>query len=156
MDRNRKLWLKYAGYLAIIILFVFIHIDIVSRISDPSKEYDTANMNFRIMVIIFLNVLFGAIIGLETFISELNKRGAWKCNIPKLVLLGAPLLYVCIGYALFYTFNHSAVFFTGPLSLLSLTVPNYNFSSMLQFLQIFLGYTIITSFHKADKEATEE
>lgn len=128
-----KTWLKYILYITAIFILVF------------SRQYFTglAGREFNGLFIIgsmIINMLVGALLGVEVLLSEFKKEGSWKANIPKLVLVVIPSLFMASSW------------FILSLKSFVLEIPISVFAANMGIFQLILGYTFITSFHKVNKQ----
>jgi hypothetical protein len=79
------------------------------------------------------------LLGAEYIWKEIKKAGGWKIKYLKLIIMGLPAAYLSFAYLIYlipylYPFKFMYSFNSG-----SFTV-----------FQIILGYSIITSFYRAD------
>jgi len=89
----------------------------------------------------------GMLLGLETFIIEIKKKGSWKVNWPKAIFLGIPLLYLAFGVFI----GHIPIAFIRQIleyPYLMLYVSKIN---LVPIFQVVFGYILITSFMKIKK-----
>ena len=89
----------------------------------------------------FINFIFfggiGIALGLDNFICSTKKKGKWKFNISKLLILGIPSLICSISYVPFI-FN----LFNG-------TFPKaFSENNIIIISNVALGHTLISSFYK--------
>jgi hypothetical protein len=91
-----------------------------------------------------INVGIGLLLGVEHLINERKKDGTWKINLPKIVSMGAPLLFLHM-YLLGYSSNQFVhkIFELDFIGTLLLSAINF-----APILQLILGYVIVTSFYK--------
>lgn len=93
----------------------------------------------------------GMILGLNHFTSETKKKGVWKADWPKLILLGVP--------SLFYAFSFSIGAYGGPFwgrIIYFLMRPLLDdFWSIVCLFSLIFGHTIITAFYKYDAMESE-
>ncbi|OHW61233.1 hypothetical protein EUAN_24130 [Andreesenia angusta] len=128
-----KTWLKYLLYIVAIFILVF------------SRQYfvELSGRTFNELFIIgsmVINVLLGALLGIEGLLSEVKREGSWKVNIPKLVLVVIPSLFIASSWFIF------------SLESFILDIPISVFTANMGIFQLILGYTFITSFHKVNKQ----
>ena len=88
----------------------------------------------------------GMLLGLETFIIEIKKKGSWKVNWPKVIFLGLPSIYLALGIFIGYLPNFIKEILWYPFSLLYFSEVN-----LVPIFQLFFGYILITSFIKIKK-----
>ncbi|GFP75606.1 hypothetical protein [Clostridium fungisolvens] len=105
-------------------------------------------MTFQIMPLIlwsmFIFILLGLLLGLEKLILERKKDGNWKINLPKLIFLGIPFLYLSLGVLIYYSSLIPQVL-SYPIQFF--LQDNINFFSIFQ---VILGYVISSSFIKVE------
>lgn len=128
---NSKNTIKYLIYLIIIISLYYLGSSILA------KHYEDAKITFlyNYWLITLVKLVFfggiGMVLGLDKFLSELNREGKWKFDISKLIILGIPSLIFSMQY----------------LVLTFIQIPS-SFSSVFIIANIVLGYTIISSLYK--------
>lgn len=133
--------MKYTIYTALIIAIIFLNIFIaVSLRKQFSINY------FQITVVMLINVSIGLMLGLEYLVIEIKKEGPWRVNLPKLTIMGLPLLYLSLSYILF--FSRSQLVQTIFISTLMIKFMTYG-SEYVSLFQVILGYIIITSIYKS-------
>lgn len=128
-----KTWLKYLLYIVAIFILVF------SRQCFVELSGRTFNELFIIGSMV-INVLLGALLGIEGLLSEVKREGSWKANIPKLVLVVIPSLFMASSWFMF------------SLESFVLDIPVSVFTANMGIFQLIFGYTFITSFHKVNKQ----
>jgi len=143
MKRNK--WLCYFLYgLLLIAYFISSHI---------ALEYLNAQKNRTFVILpfeIWTTVIYtvgGILLGLETFILEVKKKGSWKVNWPKVIFLGIPAIYLAVGIFFGYipiTFVREVLQY--PFLFLYISKVN-----LVPIFQIAFGYILITSFVKIKK-----
>lgn len=128
-----KTWLKYLLYIVAIFILVF------SRQYFVELSGRTFNELFFIGSMV-INVLLGALLGIEGLFSKVKSEGSWKANIPKLVLVVIPSLFMASSW---FIFSLESFVFGIPISV---------FTANMGIFQLIFGYTFITSFHKVNKQ----
>ncbi|NTV90904.1 MAG: hypothetical protein HGA22_11200 [Clostridiales bacterium] len=106
-------------------------------VSGESKNF-SPSLLFIIQFIVYC--LAGCVFGLEKILAERKKTGKWKINISRLLVLGIPSLFFGLYILLYYTFSF---------------LPSYNYvfidnEMFIRLMQMGFGYTVITSFYKAE------
>ncbi len=140
-------WLLYLAYIGLFFAELCLETLIVVLCS---KNQQTARneyvMTYVFLTIILFNIIIGATMGLEHFLKELKKAGKLRINIPKLILMGIPSLYLTPLLFIFYGGNTLTQLLYGWIG----KYLAYNSNSLVFLFQYLLGYTIITSFYKED------
>lgn len=145
-----KAWLKYLGYIAII--FGTVYLKGYIEYQFQMEYYREYKPNYVLYVTaILVMVLIGAIIGLERFLGEIKKEGKWRLNIPKLVLMVIPSLYISSIYFIAFIKNNK-VYDIFVNSIITFFKGN---TSFIQVFEIALGYFLITSFYKDTSKVKE-
>ncbi|RCX18820.1 hypothetical protein DFR58_10489 [Anaerobacterium chartisolvens] len=83
-------WIRVLVYLFFIVAFIFLSENLISKAEHYSAISYSKNLYH--LAIIFINIIFGALLGMEYIINEKRKKGAWKINFPKFVILFLPAL----------------------------------------------------------------
>ena len=142
MKRNK--WLCYFLYgLLLIAYFISSHI---------ALEYLNAQKNRTFVILpfeIWTTVIYtvgGILLGLETFILEVKKKGSWKVNWPKVIFLGIPSIYLALGIFIGYLPYSIRRILWHPFSLLY-----FSEIDLIPIFQLAFGYILITSFNKVKK-----
>ncbi len=137
-----KSWLKYFIYILLILIMVFWGQHVLAVIRENAKRNFNACYPYIITTIFYVGI--GLLLGLEHLISEIKKEGVWKLNLPKIILMVVPSLYFSFGIFIYYN-NLTVLSF--PIGILMKNGTNF-----ISIFQLILGYSIITSFYKADRE----
>jgi hypothetical protein len=143
-----KSWLKYLIYITIIIFIIVLKEYVQKLFSDAYYRYELGSIFFYVVISSFLGICIGLFLGLEHLFSELGKEGTWKINLPKLIIVGLPSLYISIANIWVFggsKFLHNII----PYPLINLL--RYG-SGYVSLFQMILGYVIITSFFKYSDE----
>jgi hypothetical protein len=139
-----KSWSRYLVYMCLILLMVFWG----QHIFGVYKQGVQKSFNFRPYYLNALMLIFyggiGLLLGLEHLIGEIKKVGTWEINLPKIVLMVIPSLYFSLAIFIYYN-NISSLTF--PIRLLI-----EDGTAFINAFQIILGYSIITSFYRNNKE----
>lgn len=139
--------------LIIKIIFLFLFISVIERQiqtihNDIIEIIDIVKIKnyypYQIFLLQFIiYCLAGMIFGVEKLISERNKNGFWRINLHKLISFGVP------SFLFGSTLVLSNMFKFSPYEILNLKPINFNLFT--NFMQMFFGHTIITSFYKTDE-----
>lgn len=135
-----KKWLKYVIYAIVIFAYItfFTVIDEQIKIL-VSKTYDSRMEN---LVLLFGNIIFGIILGMERFLHEMHRKGKWGFNIPRIILIGIPSLIFAMYLYIYYSNNSVLILATDYL-------PKFITSNtFISLNQILFGYVLITNFSK--------
>lgn len=140
-----KSWLKYLIYIVLIGLFVYFNC--FMEVAFRKKMSETFKVEAYIFVIMALTtVAVGVVLGSEYFLTQMKESGKWKVNIPKLVVLGIPSLYLSAFYIIALSENAAPILVTPIFRLFHLT------TSFIPLFQIVFGYVLITSFYKVGEQ----
>lgn len=138
-----KQWIKHFVYLVFLIMLVLIRLHFMKLAKAYSNETFRINYYF-LSAVILTNISLGILLGVEHLINEMKAKGIWKINLPRLILLGAPSLYLSIANVAIYSQSTLVQYiFTYPLRIFLI----YD-TSILYIFQLIFGYIIITSFYK--------
>lgn len=146
-----KSWLRYLAHFIFILGLIFLASFVEYKLKylmSTTYKYDP----FLPAIITLIFIILGASLGLEHLVRETKKEGRWIINLPKLILLGVPSLYLGLSLIAFY----SGVPFLGTLYYPVAFLSSLTFGNVLQFspvIQVLLGYFVITSFYKQSQEA---
>lgn len=141
---KKIIWIKYVIYSAVLFGLVVLKGYVEQSFIDAYYRFEDT-INIYMAVSLLIGVAIGSILGMEYFLCEWKKAGKWKVNVPKLVLLGLPSLYVSLYF--FWLMSGSRIIreiIAYPLAFIF----RYG-SSYISLFQLILGYAIITAFHKA-------
>jgi hypothetical protein len=138
-----KSWIKYAIYILLIIVIIFLKEYAIGKLDYSYKRTWGANGSYILLITIpfIFNLVIGLFIGIDHFIREINKAGSWKINLPKIVLVGLPSLFFSLTYH-FAGINNPFV----QDKLLRYATLGTNF---IPVFQIILGYVFITCLYKS-------
>ena len=137
-----KSWLKYFVYALAILVFLFLDSLIFQRIRIIQNL--TCSISYALLsVTILINMMLGALLGVEHLITEKKKTGLWKLNLPKIIFLVFPSLYVSLTYLLYFTVIG---FIYNPF--IGLLTSNRYSLDIISISQVLFGYFITTSFYK--------
>lgn len=134
--------LLYLIYLGLILGYIFFSKSMLISLRKQS-QYTFTYFPYYLYAYL-INVFFGIVLGLENFITEFKKEGRWTINLPRLLILGLPLLYFSLGlFFIFMPFRFLYDYLANPIILFLGEGVDF-----ITFFQIFLGYIICTSFIK--------
>lgn len=139
--------IKYLIYATLIFLMIILKDYVTGLFNTYAKRNFSVNYSYLIISLL-IGISIGLLLGLEHFIIEIKKEGKMKLNLPKLILIGLPTLYTSLGFLLIYSgipFLQNIVAY--PLIYLS----RYG-SGCVPISQLILGYIVITSFYKYNKQ----
>lgn len=139
-----KTWFKYLIYISLIYLIVFGEQYYLAIINENSKILFDTNPFYLNFIMIILNGCIGITLGVEHLICEIRKEGNWNINLPKLVLMGVPSLYFSLTIFIYYKIINL------PSRPIFILLKGGN--KFITISQLILGYIIITSFYKVNKE----
>lgn len=117
------------------------------------KQYKTiasltyVYFSYRLIIIVLIYMIEGAILGIEHFLEEIRKAGRWKLNLPKMIFMGIPSLYFALYPILAYSAAANKIY----LPIVNSSLLNSSLGYITIFEVIF-GYCIITSFYKHNEE----
>lgn len=141
---KKNYWLSY--FLYSIIFFCYIIFSNKWLLLLNEQRINTFEILPYLVWSTIIFIIFGALLGIEKFILERRKEGHWEVNLPKVILLGIPSLYLAFGYYLYYC----------PIRFVQLTL-TYPIQFLLQgnssfwpIFQMLFGYIVVTSFHKVE------
>ena len=134
-------FMKKWGYYLIYSVIVFLYIYLDELCYGSLQAYVQKTFQSYLVTFFFLisNMLFGVILGLEHFVIEKRKKGKWKFNIPRFILLGLPGLVLGLSYVWNYDFSAIDIFSS-----------QQAFPLIVFLSQILAGYITISNFHKED------
>ncbi|KNF07368.1 hypothetical protein CLPU_18c00500 [Gottschalkia purinilytica] len=136
MKNSLSLLKVYVAYSLALMVYIVISSNILHMLEVLASN--TYNAFITIPGNIVVSLLFGVILGTESFVKERRKSGKWKLNKEKFLLVGLPPLI-----------------FTTLISFTGLDIPSFNIFGTLSstnLSMILLGFILITSFHKDQKE----
>ncbi len=140
-----KSWLRYLAYALIILVLVFTNSFIFERIRIIQNLTYTISYVW-LSVTIIINMILGALLGIEYLINETRKSGSWKLNSPKIMFMVIPSLYL----SLFLLFNFTVIGNIYNPVIKHLSSNRYSLD-VIPISQVLFGYFIVTSFYKQSK-----
>ncbi len=146
----KKNILKYLFVIVLIILYIILFNVIFSEIR--KNEQQTYQINFMLNTSLrFIYYFgFGLIFGISTFKIEIKKVGKFKLNIPKIIIMGIPSLFLSF---LVYLFSYIGIYIPVINDIPYFLSFNNNTSSVFSIL---FGYIAITSFYKVETQKITE
>lgn len=140
----KKKWPYYLGYIIILITLFLLFLWYIQIL----KEYGAKNYDYP-WQLLFLpligSITFGIFLGLENFIGEIKKEGAWRLEKAKLIIVGLPALYMS-SFALIYFTLRQLVIFPGFITAIILKYGN----TVQICFGILLGHVLISSLYKVE------
>lgn len=139
-------WIKYFVYTIILLSYIMWTNHLLIFLNEKSQI--TFNPIFLIGWSILIFVILGVLLGLEKWLVERKKRGVWKVNLPKIIMLGIPSLYFSLSIFIYYcpiSFIRNTLSY--PVSVFLTNSISYIF---IPIFQMILGYVIATSLYKID------
>jgi len=138
-------WGLYLGY-GVLLLVYIIFGHVVLEYLNAQRIRTFVILPYEIGSTIIYSV-GGMLLGIETFILEVKKKGKWKVNWPKVLFVGIPVAYIAFGV------------FIGQIPIPFVTkILGYPFSllyfskiDLVPLVQMAFGYIFITSFFKIEK-----
>jgi len=141
---KKNYWLSYFLYLVIFSAYIFFSSKMFHILNEQRRNTFELVPGLIWSTVIF--VVLGVLLGMEKFILERRKEGYWEVNLPKVILLGIPSLYLAFGVFLNYLpLEFATQTLTYPLRF----VLESN-SSFWSIFQMIFGYIVVTSFYKVE------
>jgi hypothetical protein len=141
-----KSWGQYLPTILIIIFWVFGASNNFRLIEEVESRIYIPQIWLRTTVAFFYYGGVGVLLGLNHFTVEMKKKGVWRANWPKLIVLGLP--------SLFYSFSLAIATYGGPffgrMSYILASQLINNYWDVAYLFPLVLGHTIITGFYKYD------
>lgn len=138
-------WLKYFVYLLLFVLIIWLQG--VTETAFQTGYQTTNKINYFLYIIVVLFPVFvGAIIGLETLVNEWSRKGKWKLNLPKLILISIPSCYVSMLYFISMANNQKL----NDILIAPLLKFFGGSSAFVLIFQIVFGYSLMTLFFKKE------
>lgn len=138
---KKKSYLKYLFYIVLIGGAVFLkgHIEgIFQKQVEDSFKPEVYMPIFSALV----TQMIGVAMGLEFYFKQSRIEGRWKVNLPRLLVLGLPSLYLSSIYVIAFIPRTSILY-----------QPIYELFGSVSFISIFqilFGFILITSFTKEE------
>lgn len=147
MEGSRKKYLLYIAYLILFILASAVLKQVKLLSPATSSLYAPLSLTLHVIAEFLLYATCGAILGIEHFIKERKKEGAWSVKTSKLLILCIPALIVGLYPLIYYVIL--------PFSFMpELTGrPFWDFTALAILMRILLGYAVITSIYKKGQES---
>lgn len=141
-----KNWVKYIIYLITITVLLILATALSNYYYELYLRYFSVQPLWLILHLL-LGMSVGVILGMDHFIQEIGKTGKLHLNIPKLIIMVIPALYLSLAHIMMYVnlpFIQNVLYY--PLRYL------IGSESIILIGQIILGYSLITSIYKNDAE----
>ena len=136
-----KSWLKYLIYGILIFGLVIMERYIDMRCTSlAAATYDVRYLYFRLASFTLFGVLAGALLGLDTLLTERKKSGRWKVKLPK-------LLFLCLPAFFFIVIPYLSWIIPSLALLWSSTIWSYSLD-FLYISSVLFGNFAITCFYK--------
>lgn len=143
-----KSWLKYLVYAVLLVAVLYLRNYVGVKLQ--GKNHNEFKFDVVLMAIeVLINIGVGAVLGGEHLINEIRKTGKWNINLPKIIILGLPTLYISLAYLGYWISNPILNHLISNRLLYLIMISQ---GSLLLF-QVILGYVVITSFYKSNKNA---
>lgn len=139
MSLKKYNWFAYLIY-ALVLLCCFIGSNWI--LASQSKMITVTFMARSTVVFIILGIL----LGLENLWLEARKEGLWRINVPKVILLGVPLLYFSMGFFISYSTSSFLHMMSYPIIII---LDSKMAQTYLAIFQAMFGYVMMTSLYKA-------
>lgn len=129
-------------FFVMVLLFFGLSIigSIAHRMNITQSVIDSKRATFILQF--FMYCAAGMVLGIENFYTEWKKSGHWRVNTSKLLIIGIPSFIISILFILYYIIYWLPIIIVNILS---------SYSLIVTFMQILLGYTIMTSFYKSEE-----
>ena len=142
-----KDWLKYLIYIALLLLIIAAKGYVGNLFTLYFKQEYKPNYCY-LVIIVLINICIGVALGLEHLVREMRKEGIWKINLPKLIVVGMPALYISLAGIWIY----SGIQFLQKIILYPLLFLLKYGSGPISLFQLIFGYVVITSFYKCSEK----
>lgn len=136
--KSVKLYGLYALFLFILLIAIFA-IEFQLKLHGSTTFQVWPELLFGIIAYPFI----GGIIGGLHLIKERRKKGKWRVNIGKIMIIGLPAMY--LAYYPFIYFSNTLHFLSIPNVFLAQAIIS---GSAPYICRMLLGYIIVTSFYK--------
>ena len=149
-----KFWLRYLINIVLIVLVVFLREHVEVGIASSSHVYQSDYWK-SIVYSMVMCITIGLLLGGEHLLYELKKQGKLKINLPKIILLGLPALYISITELVRMPIHWLEILYNSPRGVVLhpwiWICMNRWYAEYITLIQVILGYVIITSFYKFSK-----
>ncbi|SEW30417.1 hypothetical protein [[Clostridium] fimetarium] len=150
---NFKSWLRYLVNIVLIVIVVFLRERTESAIvsGNHMRQMDGKYIIYGMVMCIAIGFLLGG----ENLFIEIKKQGKWKINLPKVILLGLPALYISLAALGYIPIHWLATIYNSPIGVIfhpwTVICMNICYAEYITLIEVILGYVIITSFYKFSK-----
>lgn len=108
---KEKRWITLYAVALLLMIFVLAVIDV--RLSEHAQQ--TFQMFPYIISMTIIYPLFGMLLGTSHILNEHKKRGKWKLNLGKILVIGLPAFFLrLLYYSCFFNRCSSAFFVVRP------------------------------------------
>lgn len=147
---KKQMCLKYLLYLLLLSFVVFggRYVIVICLTKVRNLTWGASGAYIYNILMLFVFMVIGAVLGIESLLKEGKKEGTWKVNLCKLVILGVPSFYFSLTYCIYYC---EVDFIRNMLSYPAAYLLTKNSDIFVAVFQLILGYSIVTSFYKTDK-----
>jgi len=152
---NIKAWLRYLVNIVLIVVVVFLRERTESAIVSSGHVAQSGDWKYFIYGMVMC-IAIGFLLGAEHLFTEIKKEGRWKINLPKIILLGVPALYICLAELRYIPTHWWETVYNSPISVIlhpwMAICMNRYYAEYITLIEVILGYVIITSFYKFRKK----
>ena len=139
-----KKWKKYTIYLVAILGYI-ICLEMFYKLIKTQAFTSFTPLVFSGV----FSFLIGMLFAIEHVIAEIRKSGTWKINLAKIIFCVLPLFFFATCSLIYYLVPPIWIYPGCLYGLFQYFVQDIFIESIAQVL---LGYTLITSFYKAEKK----
>ena len=149
-----KSWLRYLVTVFLIAMIVFLraYVELVIVMNNHVPQLGAWKYMIYGMV---MCIAIGLLLGGEQLFTEIKKEGKWKINLPKIILLGLPALYLSLADIVHMPIHLLEDVYNSPFSVIFnpwiAIASNTCYTEYITLIQVILGYVVITSFYKCSK-----
>jgi len=149
-----KPWLRYLATVLLIAMIVFLraYVESVIETEDHMRLFGAWKYIIYGMV---MCIAIGLLLGAEHLFGEIKKEGKWELNLPKIILLGLPALYLSLADIVYMPIHLLEFVNNSPLGVIFdpwiAIAMNRCYTEYITLIQVLLGYVVITSFYKGSK-----
>ena len=143
--KNSK-WITMYAIFLLVIIFALSAIDV--QLKEHAKN--TFQMYPHVISMVCIYPLIGMLFGTSHIFNERKKRGNWKINLGRILVIGIPTFIFAYYTILIFSFDAPLHFLAIPSSFIEKVMIR---ESTMHLFQILFGYTVMTSFYKEEKRA---
>lgn len=143
-------WFPYSLYSLMILVYFFSTNILIEKVYKMYHDFVFEGEYLWLVLVLYWFLMFivyvflGVLMGGEYILNEKNKPGTWKIKLPKIILMGIPLLIFSLRYFI-YASTKFIIF--RKLDFLMDKLTKLEVQYVIVF-QILFGYFLITSFYK--------